>query len=56
MGDRAYARQAYRRLLRAYSAGMPVTRTATLADAGETVAAIGRVEPGEGVRYTGALS
>ena len=33
VGDRAYARQAYRRLLRAYSAGMPVTRTATLADA-----------------------
>jgi len=31
--DRAYARQAYRRLLRAYSSGMPVTRTATLADA-----------------------
>ncbi|MDF1735160.1 MAG: OmpA family protein [Minwuia sp.] len=32
-GDRAYARQAYRRLLRAYSSGMPATRTATLADA-----------------------
>lgn len=31
--DRAYARQAYRRLLRAYSSGMPLTRTATLADA-----------------------
>ncbi|MDF1732118.1 MAG: OmpA family protein [Minwuia sp.] len=32
-GDRAYARTAYRRLLRAYSSGMPLTRTTTLADA-----------------------
>lgn len=31
--DRAYASQAYRRLLRAYSSGMPATRTAPLADA-----------------------